>query len=295
MIIAGDGSIDFYSNLQDGWKYGKHMYLDTNGFLFTPSYINIGGNENNNSSPDRVWGSNSSDSYLRSYRTSALSVANADTVDGVHAHQLSRIYTFNVHNEIIKVGTLISGQHGHVCKLRFNSGIGYNASNQDKAMTVVIRASNGNANSNGFYFEAHSESYRGGAFTTFYLHQTSKTQCELYMAAFNYSGQSTYEVSFSNGDSWTNEISVQNALPTSNIFTLLNYQIAYTDYNVASATKLQTPRNLWGNSFDGTANISGTLSGVAHIQFSADNAYDIGSNSASSRCIYTYWLGAKSG
>ena len=81
MIIAGDGNIDFYSNLQDGWKYGKHMYLDTNGFLFTPSYINIGGNENNNSSPDRVWGSNSSDSYLRSYRTSALRVAYANSAD----------------------------------------------------------------------------------------------------------------------------------------------------------------------------------------------------------------------
>lgn len=99
MIIAGDGNIDFYSNLQNGWKYGKHMYLDTNGFLFTPSYINIGGNENNNSSPDRVWGSNSGDSFLRSYRTSALKVAyansagnansanhatNADKLDGYH-------------------------------------------------------------------------------------------------------------------------------------------------------------------------------------------------------------------
>ena len=262
MIIAGDGNIDFYSNLQDGWKYGKHMYLDTNGFLFTPSYINIGGNENNNSSPDRVWGSNSSDSYLRSYRTSALRVAyavNADTVDGVHANQLCRIYTFKVHDEIIKVGTLTSGQYGHVCKLRFNSGIGYNASNQDKAMTVVIRASNGSPNGNGFYFEAHSESYRGGAFTTFYLHQTSKTQCELYMAAFNYSGQSTYEVSFSAGDSWTNETSHQNALPTSSIFTLPNYQIAYSDYNIASATKLATARKIWGQSFDGTADVDNTL------------------------------------
>ena len=81
MIIAGDNNIDFYSNLQDGWQYGKHMYLDTNGFLFTPSYINIGGNENNNSSPDRVWGSNSSDSYLRSYRTSALRVAYANSAN----------------------------------------------------------------------------------------------------------------------------------------------------------------------------------------------------------------------
>lgn len=183
----------------------------------------------------------------------------ADTVDGVHVNQLCRIYTFFVHNSIIKVGTLTSGQLGHVCKLRFNSGIGYSANNTDKTMTVVIRASNGNANSNGFYFESHSESYRGGAFTTFYLHQTSKTQCELYMDAFNYSGQSTYEVSFSAGDSWVNEISVQDALPTSNILTLPNYQIAYTNYNVASATKLQTPRNLWGNSFDGTKDINGSI------------------------------------
>lgn len=51
--------------------------LDANGYTHFPSYINIGGNENNNSSPDRVWGSNGSDSYLRSYRTSALRVAYA--------------------------------------------------------------------------------------------------------------------------------------------------------------------------------------------------------------------------
>lgn len=189
----------------------------------------------------------------------ASSAGNADTIDGVHVNQLCRIYTFKVHNHIIKVGTLTSGQYGHVCKLRFSSGIGYNAENQDKAMTVVIRASNGNANSKGFYFEAHSESYRAGAFTTFYLHQTSKTQCELYMAAFDYSGQSTYEISFSDGDLWTNEISVQSALPTSNIFTLPNYQIAYNDYNVASATKLQTARSIWGHSFDGTGNVNGTI------------------------------------
>lgn len=65
--------------------------------------------------------------------------------------------------------------------------------------------------------------------------------------------------------------------------------------NASSATKLQTARTIWGQSFNGTANISGTLSGVTNIQFNADNTYDIGSNSAASRYIYTYWLGAKSG
>lgn len=65
--------------------------------------------------------------------------------------------------------------------------------------------------------------------------------------------------------------------------------------SVASASKLQTARNIWGQSFDGTADVSGSLSGVANIQFSANNAYDIGSNSAASRYIYTHWLGARTG
>lgn len=55
--------------------------LDASGYTHFPGYINIGGNENNNSSPDRVWGSNGSDSYLRSYRTSALRVAYANSAD----------------------------------------------------------------------------------------------------------------------------------------------------------------------------------------------------------------------
>lgn len=35
--------------------------------------------------------------------------------------------------------------------------------------------------------------------------------------------------------------------------------IAFTDSNVASATKLETARKLWGNNFDGTGNIGGSL------------------------------------
>lgn len=36
-------------------------------------------------------------------------------------------------------------------------------------------------------------------------------------------------------------------------------QIAFTDSNVASATKLQTARTIWGQSFDGSGNVNGTL------------------------------------
>ena len=65
--------------------------------------------------------------------------------------------------------------------------------------------------------------------------------------------------------------------------------------NVASATKLQTPRTIWGQSFDGTGNVNGTLFEVGNIYFKVDNTYDIGTNDTASRCIYTNWLGARSG
>lgn len=45
-------------------------------------------------------------------------------------------------------------------------------------------------------------------------------------------------------------------------------EFAFTTSNVASATKLQTARTIWGQSFDGSANISGSLSGVSEIDFS---------------------------
>ena len=44
--------------------------------------------------------------------------------------------------------------------------------------------------------------------------------------------------------------------------------------NVASATKLQTPRTIWGRSFDGTANISGNLENVGNI-YSTNNTFGI--------------------
>lgn len=45
-------------------------------------------------------------------------------------------------------------------------------------------------------------------------------------------------------------------------------EFAFTDSNVYSATKLQTPRTIWGQSFDGTSNISGWLTGATTIECS---------------------------
>lgn len=52
--------------------------LSKDGYTFLPSYLNLGGgHEKNASSPSYVWGSNSSDNYLRSYQTGYLNVNSA--------------------------------------------------------------------------------------------------------------------------------------------------------------------------------------------------------------------------
>lgn len=43
------------------------------------------------------------------------------------------------------------------------------------------------------------------------------------------------------------------------------HQIAFIDSNVFSATKLQTPRTIWGQSFDGTGNVTGDLATTGTI------------------------------
>lgn len=71
--------------------------------------------------------------------------------------------------------------------------------------------------------------------------------------------------------------------------------IALLTDNVASATKLQTARTIWGQSFNGTANISGNMTGVGTITPSADTTYNIGTASNQFRWIYANCIYAKSG
>ena len=47
-------------------------------------------------------------------------------------------------------------------------------------------------------------------------------------------------------------------------------QIAFTNSNVASATKLETARTIWGQSFDGTGNVSGLLTSVTGIHMTGN-------------------------
>lgn len=78
---------------------------------------------------------------------------------------------------------------------------------------------------------------------------------ESYGDIINIQGYSTWRTRFDIGTS--GRIRIMHGINTTTA-TQVGY-LAYLHDNVASATKLQTPRTIWGQSFDGTGNVDGTL------------------------------------
>ena len=265
--------------------------LDANGYTHFPSYINIGGNENNNSSPDRVWGSNGSDSYLRSYRTSALNVnyaasaGNADTVDGEHLIKngsgtgIKQVYYFNAqgnNTSYIKLGTLktVSATGHSTSKVMFTVKGGINFGRTNESVYEVAASTRGS-------IQVTSTLVRGNRELKFGYVSTS-SNVEIWMV-YDGTYRGVTEVEVSSSVSFTLTMTETTTKPSG--FVEGSYRIlAATADNVASATKLQTSRTIWGQSFDGTNNIGGT------ILPSATHTYNLGSTTYVFEKTYTRYV-----
>lgn len=81
LYLSADGYVKIFTNCDTIANRKQVAHFDTSGYAYFGSYINIGGHEKNASSPTYVWGSNDTDSFLRSYKTSSLSVKHASTSD----------------------------------------------------------------------------------------------------------------------------------------------------------------------------------------------------------------------
>lgn len=269
IAIADDGNEPIYVRQYSGVFSSvvrTLTLLDANGHTHFPSYINIGGNENNNSSPDRVWGSNGSDSYLRSYRTSALNVnyaasaGNADTVDGKHLIKngsgtgIKQVYYFNAqgnNTSYIKLGTLktVSATGYSTSKVMFTVKGGINFGGTNESVYEVAASTRGS-------IQVTSTLVRGNRELKFGYVSTS-SNVEIWMA-YDGTYRGATEVEVSSSINFTLTMTETTTKPSG--FVEGSYRIlAATADNVASATKLQTPRTIWGQSFDGTNNIDGTL------------------------------------
>lgn len=235
-----------------------------------------------------AWEANGS--ALRAINPANVSVGNSDKLDGIHANGLLTALSNSDKGISITVG-----------------GTTKSVSN----ISVNYASSAGNADTVDGYHASHLLVKRGrlGAYnidkeTTFGTRDI-QPESEVTISGkrpFNgwgtllvigsIDGASNHQLAFT-GD---NRMFIRCAYGTSNNYNTKDWAtVALTSDNVASATKLQTARTIWGQSFDGTENVDGTLSKVGNIHFKVDNSYDIGSNDAASRYIYTHWLGARSG
>lgn len=171
---------------------------------------------------------------------------NADKLDGYHANGLLTALSNSDKGISITVG-----------------GTTKSISN----ISVNYASSAGNADTVDGYHESSFLRYRGeygdasvtkdgvGVYGWAHTNEGHNNFHESYGDIINIQGYSSWRTRFDIGTS--GRIRIMHGINTTTA-TQVGY-LAYLHDNVASATKLQTPRRIWGQSFDGTRDIGGTL------------------------------------
>ena len=199
-----------------------------------------------------AWEANGS--ALRDIKPANVSVGNSDKLDGIHANGLLTALSNSDKGISITVG-----------------GTTKSVSN----ISVNYASSAGNADTVDSYHASHLLVKRGrlGAYnidkeTTFGTRDI-QPESEVTISGkrpFNgwgtllvigsIDGASNHQLAFT-GD---NRMFIRCAYGTSNNYNTKDWAtVALTSDNVASATKLATARSIWGQSFDGTGNVNGTI------------------------------------
>ena len=222
----------------------------------------------------------------------ASSAGNADTVDGVHM-DWSTNYTAGDHLAIwdnsgtvirpiprgdVSIGNAdkLDGIHANgllTALTNANKGISITVGGTTKSVSnisVNYASSAGNADTVDGYHESSFLRYRGkygdasvtkdgvGVYGWDHTNEGHNNFHESYGDIINIQGYSTWRTRFDIGTS--GRIRIMHGINTTTA-TQVGY-LAYLHDNVASATKLQTPRTIWGQSFDGTENVSGFMKTV---------------------------------
>lgn len=197
----------------------------------------------------------------------ASSAGNSDTVDGIHM-DWSTNYTAGNYLAIwdnsgtvirpIPLGSVSIGNADKLDGYHESSFLRYRGDYEDASVTK---------DGVGVYGWAHTNTGHNN------FHES-------YGDIINIQGFSTWRTRFDIGTS--GRIRIVHGINTTTA-TQVGY-LAYLHDNVASATKLQTPRTIWGQSFDGTNNIGGT------ILPSATHTYNLGSTTYVFEKTYTRYV-----
>lgn len=223
----------------------------------------------------------------------ATSAGNADTVDGEHASAFTRIVGRH------KIYTSGTAPYKYIYLFRIACSSGYSTIDCEidfrtryHSAKIEIRIST-----------AEHPYNNGGSSISIVKKVVSGRTCNLWvLPTVQSSNYNYYDVYYESG-AWNSGSYgiISKGIDGTLVFehkgtnlTSLPDKVIPVSNNVAtSAAKLQTPRTIWGQSFDGTGNVSGSLSGVGHIQFSADNSYSIGTTTSEAAHTYTRQVWAR--
>lgn len=190
----------------------------------------------------------------------ASSAGNADTVDGEHLIKngsgtgIKQVYYFNIkgnNTSYIKLGTLntVSVTGLRTSKVMFTVKGGINFGGTNESVYEVAASTRGS-------IQVTSTLVRGNRELKFGYVSTS-SNVEIWMA-YDGTYRGVTEVEVSSSVNFTLTMTETTTKPSGFVEGFYRILAATAD-NVASATKLQTPRTIWGQSFDGTGNVDGTI------------------------------------
>lgn len=171
---------------------------------------------------------------------------NADTVDGYHANGLLTALSNSDKGISITVGG--------TTKSISNISVNY-ASSAGNADTVDGYHESSFLRYRGYYKDASVTKDGVGVYGWAHANTGYNNFHEPYGDIINIQGFSTWRTRFDIGTS--GRIRIMHGINTTTA-TQVGY-LAYLHDNVASATKLATARSIWGQSFDGTGNVNGTI------------------------------------
>jgi hypothetical protein len=224
---------------------------------------------------------------------SPLIVSSNTTVDNLSADLLDGYHAFGTSNALIKYGHTVGGTEPAWCRIATYSirntetmtdvCFVLHSSFSDLFGLLVVKT-RGTAVVEGLLIA----SYNINRSNIRIYHDAEKKNIELYCyGGSNYSIiQANLLYSHNrNGVANTNITLYQSDTKAPSWSTYVNPGFVNLQNSSEVAKKLQTPRTLWGQSFDGTANVSGNMTGVGSITMSGD--LKIG-NATSPNTIYFY-------
>ena len=224
---------------------------------------------------------------------SPLIVSSNTTVDNLSADLLDGYHAFGTSNALIKYGYTVGGTEPAWCRIATYSirntetmtdvCFVLHSSFSDLFGLLVVKT-RGTAVVEGLLIA----SYNINRLNIRIYHDAEKKNIELYCyGGSNYSIiQANLLYSHNrNGGGNTNITLYRSDTKAPSWSTYVNPGFVNLQNSSEAAKKLQTPRTLWGQSFDGTANVSGDMTGVGNITMSG--ALHIG-DATSPNTIYFY-------